>query len=316
MKKKINNNYNEGIALLKEEDYYQAHERFESVISIDPEHKGARRFILFTKEAKEKNAKKHYEMGLSKKREGRYEEALDQFLIVFKKNPRYKDINYQIENLRNSRPIQKKFNKALNNANLLYNKKLYKKAYKKCLTAKKFNPESLELLTINIKVEAALNDLSKSHFQKAKNMFDKKNYRAARTYLIKVFKINPWHSRAKELLSDCNRKIDLGKLYKRAENKFYKNEYFQAFNLFSEINRKEKGYLDTDIYLSRIKKKVSKNFREYYNKGIWYYDRGRYKEAIAQWNKILLINPDEKKAREYKEIAFAELEIKKIRGEN
>ncbi|MDY6933572.1 MAG: hypothetical protein SVZ03_05025 [Spirochaetota bacterium] len=312
MKKKINNNYQEGIALLKEGEHHKALDRFKTVVSIDPEHKEAKRHIFIIKEIIEKCAAEHYQRGVYYRQKQRYEDALDQFLLVQRESPTYKDTKYKIENIRNSKPIKKKFIAALDDANRLYNKKRYKKAYEKCLLAKKYNPESIEFFTINLKVESALNNLSDPHLEKAKDLFCKKDYRSARIHLKKSIKANPWEKNAKRILRECNEKIALRKLYKRAERGFYNKDYFISFDLFQEIEEKESGYLDAEIYLNRIKKKLSKNLKEYYNNGISYYDREMYQKAISEWDKVLKIKPSDKMAGEYKERALAKLEMKKI----
>ncbi len=65
-----------------------------------------------------------------------------------------------------------------------------------------------------------------------------------------------------------------------------------------------------------IYRHMKQKMEDSYSEGIRYYENNQFTQAIDQWNKVLLINPDHKKAREYKERALAKLEIQRSLSSN
>lgn len=314
MKDKLRNNYRQGIILYKQGKYADALDRFETVQSIDPEYGDVKRYVLITKEALTKKAKEYYEKGMQQKRAGNYDEALDMFNLVLKEDPEYKDTKKQIELIRNSKPVIRKLDTALKNANYYYNKKQYQKAYIECLKAKKYNPDNLDLFPLMKKTEIALNSKSAPLVDSATGFYNKKNYPEARTRLVKALNLNPWDKEARELLTKCEKKLYLEKEYNTAKEKYNKKDFFAAYDLFSDINEREPGYRDSQRYIDLITNRLSANIPKYYDDGVAYYGNERFAEAIAEFNKILKINPNHQKALEYKERALAKLELKKSLG--
>ena len=171
MKHKMMRNYQEGIALYSKGKYADALDRFETVQSIDPEYGNVRRYILITKDALTKRAREYYEKGMQKKRSGDYEEALDMFLLVIKEDENYRDTRYQIQALRDTRQIRQKFENSMRKATAWYNRAQFQRAYGECLKAKKYNPDSLELLALMEKVEFELTKRSRPYLERARNLY-------------------------------------------------------------------------------------------------------------------------------------------------
>ncbi len=311
MKQKMKENYREGISLYKRGKYADAMDKFQEVISIDPDHRGAKRYIIITQEAMEKSSRAHYLRALKYKRAGSLEKALDEFLIVMKKDPDYRDTRSQVDSLRNSPGLLRKFEWTMKLAERYYGRKRYKSAYIQCLKAEKYKPESLELSVLERNIESALKEQSSRYVRKGEDLYNRRRYTSARKYLKRALRVNPWDKEAKELLKKCNSKIYVAKLYDRAKKKYKKRDYFAAYELFQSVDRREPGFRDTRSYIERSKNLLSKYKWKYYNSGIAYYDKEQFKKAIAQWNKVLKIDPDHKKAREYKERALAKLAIKR-----
>ena len=139
-------------------------------------------------------------------------------------------------------------------------------------------------------------------------------YIEAKRQLGRALYVNPWDVDAKELMNKCNRKIYVEDLYRRAKVKYNQGDMFAAFDLFNEVNERERGYRDSERYLGVLNERLGRNIPQYYEKGVSYYDNERFSEAIVEFNRILKINPNHQKAREYRERALAKLEIKKSLG--
>ncbi len=310
-KQKMNQDYRAGISLYKKGKYADAMEKFQGVISIDPGHRGAKRYIIITQEAMEKSSRTHYQKALQYRSAGNLERALDEFLIVMKKDPDYRDTKSQVDSIRSSSTIQRIFEKKIKLAERYYNRKHYKSAYNQCLKAEKYRPDSVELALLERNIESALREQSGRYLRKGEDLYSRKRYKAARSYLKRALRVNPWDKGARALLKKCNRKIAVAKMYDRARKKYRKRDYYAAYELFQIIDKREPGFRGTKSYIERTKKLLERSKWKYYKIGIAYYDKEQFKEAIAEWNKVLRIDPDHKKAREYKERALAKLAIKR-----
>jgi tetratricopeptide (TPR) repeat protein len=310
-KKKMNENYYEGIQLYKKGNYAQAKERFETVLSIDPEHTGARQYLIITTEALQKRAQKYYDAGINYKRKGDLENALLQFLEAQKRDPNYKDVKNQIESIRSSKFAQKKYDQYYATAKKQFDKKQYIAAYTSASKADLYNPDSLELSALKTRIKNQLDNASYPYTSKAEEARKKNKFDTAKTYCNKALKLNPWDEKARNILKDINRMENLNEMYANGEKAYSKGDLITAYRLFKRVDNEESGYRNTSNYLSTIKSKLEGNINTYYNNGVTYYEQDNFEAAIAEWDKVLLIDPDHQKAREYRERAVAKLELQK-----
>lgn len=315
-KKKMNTEYREGVGLYKKGKYQEALDKFQSVINIEPGHGGARQYLIMTKEAMKKVSDDHYQKGIAYKKAGRYEESLDQFLFVQQKDPDYKDTKKQIEALRESKQLKRKFTAQMKTAYRLQARKQYREAYTRCLNAEKLDPSNGECSTLKGRLETSMNDRAKPHLRKAEDLFDKKKYRDARTYAARALDANPWNKDAKALLDKCNYRITMGDLYANAKEKYAKGDSLGSYDLFLQVDSIEKGYLDTGVYLEKLKAQLGRRVGEFFERGVALYDKEQFKEAIGEFNKVLRIDSEHKRAKEYRERAMAKMSIKDSLGDD
>ena len=313
-KKRLQRNYREGIAFYKKGKYADALDRFETAYSIDPDYRDSRHYIVATKEAMTKKTRGFYVKGIQAKRNGDYEEALDMFLRAQKEDEDYKDLGDQIKSVRDSKQIKKKYETAYKSAERNYTRKKYQDAYRDCLRAEKYNPGSLELSLLMRKVDSALSDRSSPMVSKAKDLYGKNKYEAAKAQLNRALGVNPWDKDAKELLAKIDKKLVVERNYQAGKEKYQAGDFAGALENFSSVVDREPGYRDASRYIDRIKDQLSKNIPQYFNAGVTYYDNEQFSEAIAEFNKILRLDSGHQKAREYKDRAIAKLEIKKSLG--
>ena len=128
---------------------------------------------------------------------------------------------------------------------------------------------------------------------------------------VKALEVNPWDEKAKALNEKCGRKLFVERNYEAAKKKYHSGDYFAAFDLFASVVERDAGYRDAQKYLDAIRSNLGKNVPQYYARGVSEYDNERFTEAIAEFNRVLKINPDHQKAKEYKDRAIAKLEIKR-----
>lgn len=315
-KRTINENYREGIQLVKQGRYKEAVERFKKVQSIDPDHTGSRQYLIIATEAMQTRAKKFYDAGISFKRKGDYDNALTQFLEAEKRDPEYKDIKQQITAIRNSNYAVKKYNTYFSAAQKQFDKKRYINAYRMSKRAEFYDPGSLELKAIQARIKNRLDNASYPLTEKAEEAKKKNRIASARTYSARALKINPWDEKARSILNDINRLQNLNTVYNNAEKAMRSGDLITAYRLFNRIETQEPGYRNTKSHIENIRPKLEAHINTFYHNGISHYEQDNFASAISEWDKVLLINPDHQKARDYRERAVAKLELQKSLQQN
>ncbi len=310
-KKKLHRNYRQGIALYKKGKYADALDKFETAYSIDPEYGDSRHYIVASKEAMTKKTRGYYKKGIQAKRNGDYEEALNMFLHAEKEDEDYRDLSDQIKSVRGTKQIQRKYETAYKSADRNYTRKQYQNAYRDCLRAEKYGTGTLELTLLMRKVESALNEKSSPMVSKAKDLYGKNRFDAAKTQLNRALAVNPWDKDARELLAKINKKVSVERYYQAGKEKYQAGNYAAALENFSNAVEREPGYRDSQRYIERIKDQLAKNIPQYFDAGVTLYDNEKFPEAITEFNKILRLDSNHQKAQEYKSRAIAKLQIKR-----
>jgi len=316
MKNKRDRTYREGLVLYRQKKYSKAHDKFAVVVSIDPGYARAKVYLRRTEiymKRKERRIQKRvnaqYITGMRYRRSGKYEAALRYFLIVSRQDPYYEDVDDQIDECREK--LQRRFRYLLKAAEYRYQRKEYKKAYAISERALRISPNDQELLTLMDEIRGGLNDKSRKYRNYANKLYKRKQYKKAKEQCRRALAINPWDNKAKELSADCNRMIAIDRDYMDAVKYYSKKKYFVSRKMFASIQRREEGYRKTKIYIERIDTHIKKNIWKYYNKGVWYYDRDRFKEAVREFNRVLSYSPGYKNAEQYRQRALDKLATKK-----
>ena len=76
----------------------------------------------------------------------------------------------------------------------------------------------------------------------------------------------------------------------------------------------ENGYKDTGAYMAKINNSLAGRIGIYYNQGVALYDKGNYRAAIAEFNKVLSINSSHGNAQEYRQRAQQKMETRNSVG--
>lgn len=316
---KLVRSYQEGIVLYKQNKFAEAYDRFDTVVDIEPNYKDAKKYLrkaerqMLAKEKKlQQRANVNYDKGVALMKKGQYDGALDLFLLAKKQDPEHDEVDDKIDECREK--LAPKFEGLLKQAERLYDKKQYVPAYKTCLQASDYNPTSGDLSSLKGKIEDRLEDASEKFYDKGKQFYNKKNYGAAEQQLAKALTIHPWHEPSKELLGKARGRLNLDKNYNSAVTMYNSANYFGAKNAFNAVNNVEPGYKATAQYLSKIENALSSQVPGFYNSGVSLYDKGNYQAAIAEFNKVLAINPGHSQAAEYRQRAQTKLDIQKSVG--
>jgi len=304
-KKKVKENYENGIKHYKCGDFLRANEAFNATLEIEPEHKEAKKYLELIGKRLEDIVNKgefksvselYYAQGAIFYIRGDWGKAIGQWENAIKNDPSNEELS-EFMKIANKRRQEEE---ALEKAEILYRDVLAQydegkinEAIKQLETVIKLNPEHKkareyltrvrEKLAAIKKEEVARRDresIDKHYFQGIDYYAEGKFQKAIKEW-EEVLKIEPTHAGAKEYLEKARDKI------------------VQA----GSQKRKTK---------STTRKAEEEKAEVYYKQGINYYVAGKFKEAIGQWEEVLKMEPSHKGAIEY--IAKAKERLK-ISGE-
>lgn len=142
-----------------------------------------------------------------------------------------------------------------------------------------------------------------------------------------VLKINPADSEAEPNLDRIKKKVNerVLALHKEGLENYRKNDLLKAIDSFSEALKLNPEYEPSKNWLAKIKQELSQEElkeRErieklqkaevFYNRGLSYYGRKTFEEAIKEFDQALLLNPNHENAKKYRQMAIDELEAERL----
>jgi tetratricopeptide (TPR) repeat protein len=318
---KRNQNYKEGIELYNKKNYEESRDRFKIVMDIEPGYRDTKKYwamldnILRSKEKQAlQRANANYTKGLAFMKQRQYENALNYFLLVKADNPEHQTVDVKITECRQK--LVPRLNETLKQGERLYTRKQYIQAYNAYQKAVLFDPSNPDAAQLKTKIEDKLDERCRKYRARGKDFYSKKQYTNAQQQFELALNNNPWDKESKDFLAHTKRWIYLDNFYNTAIGEFNDADYFKARSSFLSINTMEPRYRATEQYLEKINSILSKQLSTIYSKGVSLYDKGDYKSAINEFNKVLLIDPDHSMAEEYRQRAQAKLDIQKsLKGE-
>ncbi|MBD3288256.1 tetratricopeptide repeat protein, partial [candidate division KSB1 bacterium] len=114
--------------------------------------------------------------------------------------------------------------------------------------------------------------------------------------------------KAKQMQAEIWTRTSIEELQDRGMKLFNNGEYHRALDLFEQILEKDNNHVIAKSYVDECKTKLNKKIAEFFNSGMRLYTSGNYEGAIAEWNRILALDPNHESAIEYKNRAIERLE--------
>ncbi len=105
-----------------------------------------------------------------------------------------------------------------------------------------------------------------------------------------------------DLSEQIQKILERGRSYKEQK------EYAEAIAEFEKILNLDPHHPQAKAYLEETRETLQKQITFHLNQGIQYFNDQELEKAIAEWDKVLALNPDNQKARDYQKRAYALLE--------
>ncbi|MCB1200199.1 MAG: tetratricopeptide repeat protein [Leptospiraceae bacterium] len=218
-----------------------------------------------------------------------------------------------------------------------YNKGNYKNAYDKFTSVIRKNPDHematlyrdralLHLRTSNW-LDQEQERLIALHKELANRYEAQANYGDAILEWRKVIELNPIDREAQPNIDRIKESVSTRvlSLHRQGLNLYSSNSVFDAITAFSDALRLNPEYEPSKNWLFKIKQELSQEElkeRErierlqkaelFYNRGLSYYGRKTFEEAIQEFDRALEFNPEHPNALKYKKMAEEEFEADKL----
>ncbi|MCS6983825.1 MAG: tetratricopeptide repeat protein [Leptospiraceae bacterium] len=142
-----------------------------------------------------------------------------------------------------------------------------------------------------------------------------------------VLEINPADAEAEPNLDRIKKKVydKVLAFHRQGLENYRQNDLLKAIDSFAEALKLNPEYEPSKNWLAKIKQELSQEElkeRErieklqkaevFYNRGLSYYGRKTYEEAIKEFDEALLLNPNHENAKKYRQMALEELEAERL----
>ncbi len=243
-------------------DIAAAIEELKIALTIDPSNDSAKEQLKRLSVIRDREAEKHYKAGLSLK-ESDQSAARKEFLMALRIKPDYQIVVDELK--------QQQLTMA--------ESKLQSRTTRRTGARKAKGDEEEDEEEVGGGAD---------YLGVAISLYEHGEYQAAINELLKARSRYP---RSAEISRYLNLSYyNLGVLY------YQKKDYVNALGMFSKVKR---GSEKSDAYLKKARAMLKNVADEYYKAGLKFYREQKLKDAIAQWNTVLEINPNHNKAKEY-----------------
>jgi tetratricopeptide (TPR) repeat protein len=120
----------------------------------------------------------------------------------------------------------------------------------------------------------------------AENAFERRQYTAALSDLDKLLAQNPGHSEGLALKKQV--------LYRMAKSQYDQKNYGEAYRSLTELTKLAPSYEDTSALIQDSRRRL---VEQHYSRGLSYYREEKLPDAIAEWRRVLELDPQHVSAK-------------------
>lgn len=186
-----------------------------------------------------------------------YEQAVINYNEALLRDPDNKDAKKGMK-----KSGQRLINELVEDFNSSYNSKNYSQAIDQYQEIERLQKNverrkvTLEVPSdLHLKYKECVSELCREYYHSAIRAINNRDYSLATDYSKRIEKLDPTY----ENLGRLRTAIQADPIYMNAIDAYQRNQFANAFNLFSQVDAITKGYRDTDKFLEELKKSYSVN---------------------------------------------------------
>ncbi len=272
----------DGMIFYRKRKYTDAIKIWKKVKEIDPENRIIDEYIEYARRAQEESMNKFYNNGVKYFEQGDLLKAKENLEKALQANPHLKKAKKKLAEVKSA--IFQKIYEAKKKGKTEFKKGNYKKAIKyfeEVLTYEKENDEIEDYLKLSEEARSALKE--------GKKLLKAKKYAEAMEKFNLVLELNKNDKKAsnyiKQLLIEGKKQAS--KWFNQGLNYYKKGDLKRAYIRFLSVVEIEPNHQEARKMLNKVKAEIDKKCASLYKSAISYYERGSYKNAIREFEKIL-----------------------------
>ena len=163
----------------------------------------------------------------------------------------------------------------------------------------------------------------KEHFELGKKYFDNGQLLKAHSEFKTILLVSPGHKGARDFISRIEVSVeevevakDIANFFSQGEEYYEKGDLISARAMFEEIIALNPDHQEARDYINMIEQRFGEVVDSIFARGVSYYEQTNYLKALDDMKKVLTLNPDHEKAKEYVTLIENKLrELEKIKLE-
>ncbi len=306
---KVQESYFAGLGYYTQKKFYEAEESFRKALSFNPDFREASEYIQRILEERKQS-----------------QEAVDHLLIEARRREEANDWLKALQLYRQILDIDPKFSyarkreaemqdKVTNYVNQQFAKAETFYASGDRETARKLFRAILDIRPSHSGARRYLDELQPAPQDKAQNFLDlsrrhfsQGHWEATLSALDSLSRYAPDSAEGLSLRRKTYANLPVDRLVQIGRAGYLSGHYLEALEAINEALKKEPERRDALNLAAQCESSVTRLVDEHFNRGLNYYTEEKYRAAIAEWNRALLINPNHRGSIEYKRRAQERLD--------
>ncbi|NIN92907.1 PorV/PorQ family protein [bacterium] len=163
----------------------------------------------------------------------------------------------------------------------------------------------------------------KEHFERGKKYFNNGQMLKAHREFKTILLVSPGHKGARDFISRIEVSVeqvevakDIANFFTQGEKYYKKGDLISARAMFEEIIALNPDHREAKNYINTIEQRFGEVVDSIFGRGVSYYEQANYLKALDDMKKVLTLNPEHEKAKQYVTLIEDKLrELEKIKLE-
>ncbi len=303
LQKKAQDYFYAGLGFYQQKKYDQAEAQFTQALIIDPNFVEASRYLnLINSERSriEELVAKNLSEGDRMLNTKDWNRALEKYQEILKLIPDHPVAKTRIEELQRQRNAYlEQLSTRAEAARQRGDKNTAKKLLREILEIRSTYPGARRLL----EQLSTPRERAERFIELSKQYCEQYRWESAVVALDSAQKYHPNSAEVKRLRSRVYEKLPVDRLMLIAQSAFQENRYIDAKVVVNVILSKDPTHHAAKELAQQCQARIDRLVDEYFNRGIQLFTEEKYREAIAEWQKGLALNPSHRGSLEYKKRA-------------